>query len=528
VKKSYKKKQRHLQYESLERREMMAVTAKLSKAGVLTVKGTSKVDIVNFVQTSGILTVSGAKKGSFDANLVNSIVIDLKKGNDTVSFNSLTNGGNQVIAEVITFKNTAIGTDVAKLANGNDVSLYGKNHTLYVNASGTAWLDGIQLSWNNPNPPTPPNPNPPTPPNPNPPNPPSGSWFDNNVVDTALRTLGNSLYADSVINRADMIALLKNVEDGGTIDATELNDLRTIVGNASLFGSNDDVLKLGTYIASGSVANAKYQGQNLGNLAAGSTTAHMEKLINKWFLGLDRPTANAMYRLTSGQLFVNGPSYSDVNQGYLGDCYFLASLAEVALKNPSAITSMFTVNGDGTYSVKFYNNGQAHYVTVDSYLPADASGHFIYANLGGTYTNSGNELWVALAEKAYAQINEMGWTRVGLSGSGQNSYLALESGYVYASMGHVTGVSITSNVSTAGGSSFTTFVNAYNQNKSIAFSSKASPGVAQVVANHAYAVIGYNTSNQTVTLYNPWGTQYTLTLSWSQIQSSFNHFDHTA
>mgnify|MGYP007071135499 CR=1 FL=1 len=49
-------------------------------------------------------------------------------------------------------------------------------------------------------------------------------------------------------------------------------------------------------------------------------------------------------------------------------------LAELraALKNPSAITSMFTVNGDGTYTVRFYNGTQTAYVTVDSMLPTDA------------------------------------------------------------------------------------------------------------------------------------------------------------
>ena len=115
--------------------------------------------------------------------------------------------------------------------------------------------------------------------------------------------------------------------------------------------------KLGSYVVTSNTANAKYQGQNLGNLAAGSSAAQMENLINKWFLGLDRPTAGGTYRQMAGQLFVGGATYTDIKQGYLGDCYFMASLAEIALKNPSAITNMFIVNGDGTYTVKFYNGG---------------------------------------------------------------------------------------------------------------------------------------------------------------------------
>ncbi len=279
---------------------------------------------------------------------------------------------------------------------------------------------------------------------------------------------------------------------------------------------------------SGNVANAKYQGQTLGNLAAGSTTAQVENLINKWFLGLDRPTAGGTYRQTAGTLFVGGATYADIKQGYLGDCYFMASLAETALKNPSAITNMFVVNGDGTYTVKFYNNGQAAYVTVDSFLPTNSAGQLIYANLGAMYNNSSNELWTALAEKAYVQINEMGWLRGSLPGSGQNAYSAIAGGYIYAALGQITGQATTPFASTAASSGFTTFVTAFNQGKSIGFASKSTPASSTVVGGHAYAVVGYDATNQTVTLFNPWGIQYGLiTMTWSQIQGSFSYFDRT-
>ena len=43
-------------------------------------------------------------------------------------------------------------------------------------------------------------------------------------------------------------------------------DLTAIVANTTLFGNLDDVLKLSSYIVMGNTANAKYQGQTLGNL----------------------------------------------------------------------------------------------------------------------------------------------------------------------------------------------------------------------------------------------------------------------
>lgn len=518
MKKSHKRLQRQLQYEGLERREMMAVSASLNSAGVLVVKGTKKADNVNFVQSGGMITVAGAK-GSFAADRVYAISIDLGKGNDTVSFRSTANGGTQSLAENISFR-TSSGIDTVKLADGHDVLVFAK-HSVYVSSAGMAWLDGIQLTWDDPAPPAPePQPSP---------SPPATNWFDTNVVDSALRTLGHNLYTDGCIDRNDMIALLRDVQDGGTVDSIEFSDLQKIVSNSTLFGTFDYVWKLSSYVVSGNTANAKYQGQALGNLAAGSSGGKMENLINKWFFGLDRPTASGAYRQIAGQLFVGGAAYSDIKQGYLGDCYFMASLAETALKNPSLINSMFMVNGDGTYTVKFYNAGQAAYVTVDSYLPTNSAGQLIYANIGAYYANAGNELWTALAEKAYVQLNEMGFVRPGLSGNGVNAYSAIEGGYIYAALGQISGQSTIAFASTAGTTSFQTFVSAYNAGKSIGFASKSAPASGSVVGGHAYSVLSYNATNQTITLFNPWGTQYALvTMTWAEIQGSFSYFDRTA
>jgi hypothetical protein len=49
-----------------------------------------------------------------------------------------------------------------------------------------------------------------------------------------------------------------------------------------------------------------------------------------------------------------------------------------------------------------------------------------------------------------------------------------------------------------------------------------------IVGSHAYAVVGYNANNQTVTLFNPWGIEYGLvTMTWAQIQQNFSYFDRT-
>jgi len=86
-------------------------------------------------------------------------------------------------------------------------------------------------------------------------------------------------------------------------------------------------------------------------LAPGVSGATLEQRVDKWFLGADHPRLwdlRARFRL----MFVNGPAYTDIHQGELGDCSFLASLAETALNEPSIITNMFVANGDSTYTVR--------------------------------------------------------------------------------------------------------------------------------------------------------------------------------
>jgi phage gp45-like len=475
-------------------------------AGVLTITATNGDDDIKFLQGNGWIGMQGGNAW-WQASAINSIVVNLQAGNDEVSLDSLANGGNEAFSKAFTI-NSGAGNETVHLANVGDVSFSGAGHQLTVSASGKVMLDGVVLFD-------------PTPP------PPATNWFDTHITDAALRDLGHNLYLDNLIDRNDMIALLNNVKDGSLVDAAELNDLRSIVAATSLFGSQTHVQKLASYIANGTVANTKYQGAALGNLGAGSSDVQLDKLVNKWFFGLDRPTAGGTYRQFVGQLFVNGAAYTDVHQGTVGDCYFVASLAEAALRSNGTITNMFVVNGDGTYTVKFYGYSGVDYVTVDSYLPTNGAGVAIYASYGLMYNNAGGELWVALAEKAYAQLNEFGWSRPAPY-SGQNSYDALSGGYIASALTHISGQLASLGNFTSYGTSFNTFVNAYNAGELIGFATFSTPANGSVVGDHAYSVVSYNASNQTITLFNPWGIEYGLiTMSWAQIQQNFQYFDCT-
>src|SRR5262249_49745143 len=114
------------------------------------------------------------------------------------------------------------------------------------------------------------------------------------------------------------------------------------------------------------------------------------------------------------------------------DCWLMASLAEVADRNPTIIRNMFIDNGDGTFTVRFYHNGMSDYVTVDKYLP----------NGGRLYDHPQSDLWVALAEKAYAQEYAEGW--IGSGHQGVSSYQALSGGYPAWALPAITGMSTSS------------------------------------------------------------------------------------
>jgi subtilase family serine protease len=352
-------------------------------------------------------------------------------------------------------------------------------------------------------------------------------WYSDNLQDAGLIDLTRSLAADGNLSRNDMISLLRNAKDGAVIDAKELTDLRRIVSNASRFTMQDYVQALSGYVVNGNPANQWWTGGTttptaLGNLYAGSSDTQMEKLIGKWFLGSDRPnplsggdnargdegtnTGNKTYRAVSGSLFQNGISAEDIKQGAAATCYYLATLSSIALEKPSYIQNMFIDNGDNTYTVRFFNKGVANYVTVDNYLPTDDyNGYLVYASSDQFYNDSTNELWVALAEKAYAQLGESGWSR---PGDTNNAYSSIEGGFMNYVIEQVTGLS--SSWNDVSGMTKTQLISLVNSNQILTV------GHAWGDGGHALAITSYNATTGKFHLRNPWGHTHE-DLTWEEL-----------
>jgi hypothetical protein len=345
---------------------------------------------------------------------------------------------------------------------------------------------------------------------------PSASWFQS-MPDRYLAGVAENYYEHGGINRQDMITLLETAaaqaQQTHGLTSAQWTTLQSVISNWSALGTPYYVADLAAKAVDGDPANSEWGG----NLFVGASASQVSVLTNVWFYGSDLPAIpqRQTYEYASGPLFSSyGPLYSDVNQGTIGDCYFLSALAETAYKDPNAIRNMIASNGDGTYTVRFFINGQADYVTVDSMLPVfDSNGGLSMDGgiLYGYTPANAPDIWVELVEKAYAQENASG--KLDLQGPGQNgqdSYASIgEGGYGVQTLAQITGNQAYgySPVSSPNETvSATTAVEAFEQGYLITAGTNPNGDLTNgIVGSHAYAMLNYNATTQMVTLYNPWG-----------------------
>ena len=338
---------------------------------------------------------------------------------------------------------------------------------------------------------------------------------------------------------ASVLSILEDAAAGGmtaskfsTLEtfAAELNQPGGITVSAYVQQIADDVIL-------GNSANATWNGGSstatkLGDLTATSTQTQADDLIGMWFEGTNLPSLsvsaigeanyNPTYKASTLPLYGSSgaPKYTDVSQGYLGDCYFVSSLGEVALQDPSAIENMITNNGNGTYGVRFYVNGQPDDVTVNEDLPVMGGG-YRWAN-GSTleFANSTSDNWVALVEKAYAQLNAQTNAPHGMElGSASNSYEGIASG-TGAALTMITDQAETPTSLYSGESASTlasilsSTASSFSSGEEVLMSTPNNSS-GNLVGDHMYMVTGINSSTGALSIHNPWGSSYSGPLAMS-------------
>lgn len=209
----------------------------------------------------------------------------------------------------------------------------------------------------------------------------------------------------------------------------------------------------------------------------------------------------------TGPLFIDGPKPGDVRQGAIGDCYFPAALASIAHSDPSAIEDMIKDNGDGTYTVRFYessygSSGRPVEVKVDGDLYARSFGGPVYGGSLGTGTQPDKmELWFPLVEKAYAQwkgsYEAIG--NGGISGKVMSEVMGAPNGY--ESIGRHNADRVWDSIKRGGEAGHPMTAGTYGSNEADKYTNTG------VYANHAYSVLGAVEENGSkyVLLRNPWG-----------------------
>ena len=179
------------------------------------------------------------------------------------------------------------------------------------------------------------------------------SWISA-LMDRALKADFSSFYTAGSITEAEMTKALsglvaENEKSNATLSASQLADLQSIASNIGAMGASSYLQFITDALVNGNAANTTWTGGGsksvaLGDLAVGDAPKQLRELVDKWFHGTDlpndrvvmpgSPTQTVEYSAVNLPLFgALGPKMSDINQGYLGDCYLLASLATASVSD---------------------------------------------------------------------------------------------------------------------------------------------------------------------------------------------------
>ncbi|XP_037294093.1 calpain-A isoform X2 [Manduca sexta] len=217
------------------------------------------------------------------------------------------------------------------------------------------------------------------------------------------------------------------------------------------------------------------------------------------------------------QLFVEGYSRFDVQQGELGDCWLLAAVANLTLHRKLFFQVVpddqsFDEDYAGVFHFRFWQYGRWVDVVIDDRLPT-YRGKLVFLHSSET-----NEFWSALLEKAYAKLH--------------GSYEALKGGSTCEAMEDFTGgVTEMYEMSELPPNFYTILLKAYERNSLMGCSIEPDPNIleaetpAGLIRGHAYSVtrvkyVDIETPGRAgkiplLRLRNPWGNEAEWNGPWS-------------
>lgn len=227
------------------------------------------------------------------------------------------------------------------------------------------------------------------------------------------------------------------------------------------------------------------------------------------------PSDSGAATVANLSLWGTGPVADDVNQGSIGDCYFLSTLAAFAGTNPAKVDEAAVDLGDGTYAVQFYNaQNKPVYVRVSDRFASGGFDGFEFAHPGAN-----NTIWAMVMEKAFCYFR-----------TGANTYSSIDGGWMGEAYSDLGVANTFFSPSSFSESSFYAMVSTdLAQKKPVTLAAANAP---DVVNDHAYTLVSASIDSNGTTHYvirNPWGASGDAlenshgyaTLSFSQLVANF-------
>jgi Calpain family cysteine protease len=212
---------------------------------------------------------------------------------------------------------------------------------------------------------------------------------------------------------------------------------------------------------------------------------------------------------------------SDINQGQMGDCFLLSSIGEIALLQPSFISNMIHVSGNGTETVTLYeaSDGMLPAWNTSSFKPVSETVTNVFptnsVNSGASQDVVGGEkeIWPQVLEKAVATLDG-GYSAIADGGSPLVAMEELTGRAVsYATPTNLTLASLLSDV---------------KANDLIVMDTKSTGTLPSgLVDNHAYMFEGVTGSGASTTVHlgNPWGFDQPAPILFSQLSQGIAEVD---
>lgn len=223
---------------------------------------------------------------------------------------------------------------------------------------------------------------------------------------------------------------------------------------------------------------------------------------------------------------------NDVEQGALGDCYFVAQLAAQAKTNPGRIKDLIKDNGNNTFTVTLHLKDPANpYKRVATPIVVDAQfpqkdGGVAYAKPGDRGA-TGPELWVMLIEKAFAK-HSGSYELIRGSKTRDGDVFAMMSGANSGSISLGLGADLLLqrlSAALANGQAVSFGAKSKNTADEALQNEAKSAGV---VLNHAYSLLGVDAKARTVDLRNPWGVRHLMGFSVDNLKKFYDSCDVAA